>query len=181
MAINRLLIAILITIITALLVYFFVFPKYREFALLQSAVGSKQSEFNAKYAYFAEVNKIFNELEKRKDSLEKIDKALPGNVSLSSLVYYIQKKSFENGLVIKSLFFTKATAASDKNPIREIVFSLNVTGSYSALKNFLSALEKSASLFNVNNISFNSQLSSKTLTQSQQIYSFVLEIRTHSY
>lgn len=181
MTINRLLIAILIIIGTGFLVYFLVLAKYQEFKSLQLSVGLKQAEFNAKYSYYAEVNRVFDELSKRKDSLYKIDKALPQNVSLAPLVYYIQKKGSESGLIIKNLFFTKASSASQTNPIREIVFSLNVVGGYSALKNLLSGLENSSSLFNVNSISFNSLLSSKTAVQANQSYSFTLEVSTHSY
>ena len=181
MSINRLFITFLILIGAGILIYFLVLPKYQEFKSLQLSVGLKQAEFNAKYAYYAEVNKVFDGLSKRKDSLEKIDKALPQNVSLAPLVYYIQKKGSESGLIIKNLFFTKASVSSKTNPIREIVFSINVIGSYPALKNILSSLENSASLFNVNSISFNSLVSSKTTVQSQQSYSFTLEVSTHSY
>lgn len=181
MTINRLFIAILILLVTGLLIYFFVFPKYQEFKSLQMTVGLKQAEFHAKYAYYAEVNKIFNELSKRKESLEKIDKSLPNSVSLANLVYFLQKKGTESGLNIKSLFFTKASVISASNPMREIVFSMNTVGGYSALKNFLANLEKSSSLFNVNSISFSSPVSMDVISQLGQQYSFTLEISTHSY
>lgn len=181
MSVNRIFIAILLIVTTSLLVYFLVFPKYHEFKSLQTIVGSKQAEFNAKYAYYAEVNKVFNELSKRKDSLDKIAKALPDNISLAPIVYFLQKKGNESGLIIKNLFFTKASYSSQANPIREIVFSMNVIGGYPALKSLLAGLERSASLFEVNSVSFNSPLSSKATNQQAQSYSFTLEVSTHSY
>lgn len=180
MTINRLLIIAISLIATCLLGYFMVAPKYQEFSQLQTTLGSKEAEYNAKYVYYAEVNRVFNELSKRKDSLDKINNALPNNLSLSPLIYYLQKKSSESGLVIKNLFFTKASASTPNNPLREVVFSMNVIGGYPALKSLLASLEKSANLFEVNSVSFNSPLTSK-ISQIAQSYSFTLEVNTHSY
>ncbi|KKP32966.1 MAG: hypothetical protein A2312_02405 [Candidatus Staskawiczbacteria bacterium RIFOXYB2_FULL_32_9] len=182
MAISRFLITILILFTTVALIWFFVFPKYVEFKNLQTEVALKEAEYNAKYAYYAEILNISNELERRKESLNKIDTALPDITSLAPLVYFLQKKTSESGLIVKDLFFTKASAISAKDAVKEVSFSLNINGNYSALKNFLFSLEKSASLFEVINISFGS---SPNLiggaNKSMQNHSFLLEIKTHSY
>ncbi|OGZ90869.1 MAG: hypothetical protein A2510_03795 [Candidatus Staskawiczbacteria bacterium RIFOXYD12_FULL_37_10] len=70
--------------------------------------------------------------------------------------------------------------------MNEIGFSLNMTGSYSSLENFIVSLEKSARLFEVKNISFGASAASQGAEQSQQfqmqeIYNFNLEVLTHSY
>jgi Tfp pilus assembly protein PilO len=175
MAFNRFIFSIIILLITSVLVWFFVFPIYKEFKNLQSEIFLKEAEYNAKNAYYAEVLNISNELDKRQDILNKIDNALPDNLFLAPLVYYLQKKTSESGLIMKDLFFAKASSVATNNQVKEIVFSTNVIGSYSALKNFLMVLEKSANLFEINNISFSSS------SKSMQGYPFLLEIKTHSY
>lgn len=181
MMVNKFLLIIIIIIITICSVWFLVTPQYKQFKILQTEVSLKEAEYNAKYEYYAEVMKVFSQLEKRQDGLNKIDKALPDNISLAPIIYFLQKKTSESGLIVKDLFFTKASAVSPKDPIKEILFSINVIGNYSSLKNFLLSLEKSANLFEVNSISFSSSPLINIADQSTQSHSFLLEIKTNSY
>lgn len=172
-----------------LLMFFLVVPEYNTFKGLQIELGEKKAEFNAKYEYFAEITRVFNELENYKEGIEKVDDALPNSPSFGRLTYFFQKKSRENGLVIKDIFLAKYSPDDPGSNVKEIVFSLNVSGSYSALKNFISSLEKSARLFEITSISFSSPpstiletpLPKFTQFQIQQIYSFKIEISARSY
>lgn len=181
MVINKFVLISIALIFTVFSVWFLVVPQYKQFKALQTEVSLKEAEYNAKYAYYAEVSKVFSELEKRQESLDKIDNALPDNVSLAPIIYFLQKKTIESGLIVKDLFFTKASAISNKDPIKEIAFSISIIGNYSALKNFLSSLERSANLFETNAISFSSSTLSGNQDQPSQSYPFLLEIKTHSY
>lgn len=190
-------IAVIIFIII-LLMYFFVVPKYYEFKDLQIKLGKAEAEYNAKFAYFSEVSKIFRELEDRQESLEKIENAMPPKPQLADLVYFFQQKGTESGLIVKNILLTKISPVTSESSIKEIIFSLDVLGNYQSLKTFLSSLEGSSRLFEVGNISFGSQalnqLSSPQIQNpiskqktpvvqslTQQVYSFKFEIKTHSY
>lgn len=180
-------IAIAVTLfVILLLIFFLVSPKYQMFKDLQIKLGEKKAEFNAKYAYFAEITRVYYELQSRGDNIKKIDDAFPTDSNYGRLVYFFQKKAMENGLIIKSLFLSKSSPAAQGSDLKEIVFSLDVMGSYSALNNFMASLEKSSRLFEVTSISFGSDVSglvSETLAQFQiqQTYQFKLEVKTHSY
>lgn len=176
MEIKKPILIILITIITSLLIFIFVSPKYNEFRVSQIKLGALETEYNSKYAYYAEVTRVYSELQLRKDSLEKVDDALPAVPRFSNLIYFTQKKASENGLVLKDLVFTKISSPASGNRTRDIIFSVSLLGSYESLKNFIKALEKSANLIEVNSISFSSQASS-----SSSIFQFSLELKTHSY
>jgi len=176
MVFNKLLISILLLAVTIIMIIFLVFPEYKEFRSLQDQIALKQAEKNAKYAYYSEVNKVYDELIKRKEGVEKIDRAIPDQVTLAPIIYFIQRKSIENGLLVKDIFFNKIPQKVDKASMKDIVFSVNLVGSYSAIKNFLKSLEYSANLFGVNSISFAGQQS-----QNSQTYSFSMEIKTYSY
>ncbi|MFA6974328.1 MAG: type 4a pilus biogenesis protein PilO [Parcubacteria group bacterium] len=186
-------IAVIIFIIV-LLMYFFVVPKYNEFKDFQVKLSKAEAEYNGKFAYYSDVSRIFREMEDRKESLEKIENAIPAKSQLADLIYFFQQKGIESGLVVKNILLNKVSPITSESNIKEIVFSLDIMGSYQSLKNFLSSLENSSRLFEVGNISFGSQqsnqLSEKTSTTkplpvqpslSQEIYSFKLEIKTHSY
>lgn len=186
-------IAVIIFIIV-LLMYFFVVPKYNEFKDFQVKLSKAEAEYNGKFAYYSDVSRIFREMEDRKESLEKIENAIPAKSQLADLIYFFQQKGIESGLVVKNILLNKVSPITSESNIKEIVFSLDIMGSYQSLKNFLVSLENSARLFEVGNISFGSQqsnqLSEKVSTTkplpvqtslSQEIYSFKLEIKTHSY
>ncbi len=181
MVINKFLIIVIILIASGCLFWFLVMPQYNQFKVLQSELIIKEAEYNAKYAYYAEVLRLFSELEKKQEGLSKIDKALPDEISLSPIIYFIQKKTQESGLIAKDLFFTKISNKDNKESIKDINFSLSVIGSYTSLKNFLYALERSANLFETRSISFSSSSMSNATSKSSQTYSFLLDIKTNSY
>ena len=191
--------------IILLLTFFLVMPEYNTFKSLRLELGQKRAEYNAEYEYFSAIANIYNEIQGRKESLEKIDDALPVGSNFGDLVYYFQNQATADGLIIKSLFLSKSSSPNTKKSAQpfsaaengeetyqqqinmsDIVFSLNLMGSYSALENFLVSLEKSARLFEVRTISFGSQSAeqvseAETQFQTEETYNFNLEIATHSY
>ena len=169
-------IAIAIIVFLALLAGFYLtLPKYRQFRDLQTELSKKEAEFKGKAAYFSQVNYTLREIKKDPETLTKIDTALPENFSLDSLIYFLQKKTAENGLIFKKAMLTRASAVEKGSTLKEAYFSLELLGSYASLKNFLSALEKSSRLIEVENITFNSQ------QKFQQTYSFNIIIKVNSY
>ena len=194
MQIDRPIAIAIILFVILLLSFFLVVPEYRAFKELQLELGKKKAEYNAKYGYYSEIIKSYSDIQTRKEDIEKIDDALPVDSNFGSLVYYFQDRASESGLILKNLFLASSksssqsdTTGSSKSKINDITFSLNLLGSYSALENFISSLEKSARLFEITSISFGSQASSsfgsmqQTQFQTQQTYNFSLEVLTHLY
>lgn len=187
MQIDRPIAIAVILFVILLLIFFLVMPKYQTFKGLQIELGEKKAEFYAKYAYFGEITRVYDELQSRKDDIKKIDDAFSTDSIYGKLVYFFQKKAMENGLIIKSLFLSKSSPVSPESGLKEMVFSLDALGSYSALNNFMISLEKSSRLFEITTISFGANVSGQIAggagaqLQTQQIYQFRLEVKTHSY
>lgn len=175
MTIYRLIAIAIILFIALILGFYLTYPKYQEFKELQTKVSEKEAELRGRTAYFAGVDKTFKKLKNYEESLEKIDRAIPSNSSIAFLIYFFQKKSSENGLILQGVSFSESSPAGGRKEFKEIHFSFKLLGSYSALKNFLSFLEKSVRLIEVESISFTSQ------KETGQIYSFGLTIKVHSY
>lgn len=182
-------IAILLLIIV-LLVFFVVVPEYKQFRTLQQTVGEKQAEYDAKFAYYAEVAKTYYELESRRDILKKIDDALPSVSSFGRTIYFFQQKGIENGLIVKNVFLSGYSDSGSNSNMKDISFSISAVGNYLSLKNFVSSIEQSSRLFEVTPISFSSlasasQVSSEdsqpTQFSGQQTYTFRIELKAHSY
>jgi len=186
MTIDRPIAIALILFIILLLVFFLVAPEYKTFGKLQTELGQKKAEFNAEFDYYAAITRTYYDLQSRQDDIKKIDDALPSSPSLGRTIYYLQQAATDNGLVAKDLFLSKSSSASGgaktASNIKDIVFSMDLLGSYSALENFIVSLEKSSRLFEVISISFGAgNVAPSQQPQVQQTYSFNLQIKTHSY
>jgi len=181
-----------------LLVYFLLMPEYNTFKNLRLELGKKRAEYNAEYQYFSEIAMLYAQIQSRQEELQKIDDALPIGSNFSNLVYYFQNQASADGLTVKSLFLSKSsstdaktsaknkTSSQTQGEMKDIVFSLNMMGSYSSLENFIVSLEKSARLFEIANISFGSAVvlaasEPEAQFQTEQTYNFVLDVLTHSY
>lgn len=177
MQIDRPIVIALTIFIIILLVFFLVVPEYKIFKSLQTDLAEKTAEFRAEFDYYAAVAKTYDDLQGRQDDIKKIDDALPQDSNLGKLVYFLQETAKENGLMVKNLFLSKSSQASsavnNSNSIKDMVFSMDLSGDYASLENFLVALENSSRIFEVTNISFGSSAS--------QAYSFSLQIKTYSY
>lgn len=179
-------IVIFISLLTILsLGIFLIWPKYQTLKEIQLKVSEKKTELQYKEEYFANLEKISQELEKYKEELAKINSALPEDPSLPTLYNFLEKASSQNGLILKKIGdFSIAplvppqettTQEAASGEIKEIRLGFEVAGSYSALKNFLATLEKSARLIEVEVISFSSPKAGENL------FSFELTIKTYSY
>ncbi|MEK7080314.1 MAG: type 4a pilus biogenesis protein PilO [Patescibacteria group bacterium] len=182
MAFDRPITIAVILFIILLLIFFLVAPKYHLFKEFQQKIGEEQAAYDAKFAYYSEIDNVYQQIQAKKDIVDKIGSAIPSNVAYGPLVYFFQKKAMENGMIVRGLFLTKAAPVNPDSALKEIGFSLDVLGSYSALKSFMASLEKSSRLFEVANISFGSSgVSSAGQLQALQIYPFKLEVKTYSY
>lgn len=194
MKIDRPIAIALILFVILLLAFFLVVPEYNTFTKLQTELGEKKAEYNAEFDYYAAITKTYFDLQSRKDDISKIDDSLPQDPGLGKIIYLLERTALENGMMIKDLFLSKASSSSSSssdqtnagNNVKDIVFSTDLLGSYSSLEKFMISLEKSSRLFEITSISFgnNSQGKSgadQSQFQTDQAYSFNLQIKTHSY
>ena len=151
-----------------------VFPIYQDFRKIQAEIKIKETNLENNQEYLAALNDIYSKFEELKPQLSKIDSALPKEPSLPNFLHFIQKTISENGLILTGISSSQAAPIKGKEKIKETSLELNISGKYSAFKNLLFSLEKSARLIETTDISF----SSKNL---EEILSFKLTIKVHSY
>ena len=149
-----------------------VFPKYQKFQELQSKIKINETDLKNNEEYLTSLNEIYSKAEGMKSQLAKIDSALPSELFLPSFLDFLQKTVSENGLILTNVSLSETLSLKTTERIKETSLSLSVSGSYSAFKNFLSGLEKSARLIEIPNISFSSLKESPV---------FDLTIKIHSY
>ena len=157
------------------LVISLVLPRYES---LKSKIYEREiKEINLKNRndYYKKVAEISNELKKYPEELAKIDFALPQEVSLPAMYGFFQKRASESGLVLKDEKFDSGSAQKEILGKKEHHFCLELSGSYSAFKNFLAILEKSAKIIEVEKISFSSP------AKGESAFSFGMSVKFYSY
>lgn len=186
MKIDRAIAIVLFLLAGLVLLFFWTMPVYREFKGVQLTLAQKKAEFNAQYEYYADINKRYLELRRRKDDLEKVDNALPQTPELGQLIYYFQKETKDAGLLMRNVVLAQASSKGGPKEVKDTIFSLDLFGDYRALRDFVKKLEKSDRIFEVTRVSFGStgQQIGTAPRQSQStlgLFSFNLEVKTHSY
>ncbi len=183
---NRSYIIIPLLISAVILFFSLVWPKYQDLQLQQLNVSQKAKELEKKEDYFEEIKKIHKELgwEDNKELIASIDSMLPDEPSIPSIFHYIKEIAkvtvnlreiaLETGRGSRAL--EDVTSVAEKPTIKEIYFTVSLAGDYHPhFKSFLLAVENSARLFEIENISFSSP------EVPEEPFSFEIELKTYGY
>lgn len=161
--------------------YFYWWPGYQHFQDLRAALAGKKGQLEQAEEYLLELKTLSNRLAEYEDELAKVDSALPDDPSIPALFNFIQKTSSENGLILKKIGLIKLSPEeiSAKERIVKIPFSVVVSGSYPAFKNFLLAVYKNARIIKVDSIDF----SSSPILEGKEtgLFVFNLTLETQSF
>ena len=181
MTISRPLAIIVGLCLAILLAAGFSVPKYRSLKLLQSNVKEKETELQTERKYFLEVDEAKEKLKEFEEELSKINSAIPLDPGLSSLGNFLQLAASQNGLVFKKILPSPSGSLKEEfikkgfSPeIKETGVNLTVSGEYSAFKNFLSSLEKTARMTEIESITFSG-------SEKGAPIDFNLKIKVYSY
>ena len=164
--------------VTIALVAGLILPKYRSLRGGQAEAEAKQQEVQNKKKYYQSVANASKELEKYAESVSKINSALPEEVPVPTIFDFFQKKASESGLTLKGLGQFAGTPLSNNQKIKVYNLSMELAGSLSNFKNFLSVLEKSARIIEVEKISFSSPSSEK---EKDPLFNFSMGAKFYSY
>lgn len=149
-----------------------IWPKYQSLQSLIKDIEKTRAELKSRTEYFSRLAEISERLKEHAESFSKIDSALPSDFSLPFFLDFLEKASSQSDLVLGQV---GAFVSQPEGEIQEHSLNISLSGSYSAFKNFLSSLEKSARILEVQNISFSS-------TKEPALpYTFNVNIKTYSY
>ena len=175
---NRVLTITILLFFCLLFTVYFLFPKYLEFKPLKEEISKKESLLRERETYFLNLENISKTLENYEKPLKKINSALPDTPSIASLLSFLQKKSSENGLVLRALGQTESlevqTEQEKETPeIKKSYFSISLIGNLFSFENFLKTLEKSSRIIEVENIFLKET--------TEEFLEITLSIKVHSY
>ncbi len=168
---NRLNIIIICFLSTIVLGAFLLYPKYQNFVVFEKQIKAKENELQSKQEYLSNLSENSEQLKKYQEKLLVIDAALPSTLSLPSLFDLLQKIASQNGLIVKDM---NSSYVTNPEGIQEVRVDLKVVGLYSSFKSFISVLEKSARMIEIESFSFSTP-------QEGEIFDFILTMKTYSY
>jgi Tfp pilus assembly protein PilO len=140
--------------------------------LINEKVAETDFDVQSQARYFQNLTETSQELKKYETSLLKIESALPRQSSLPELLNFLQKASSQTGLSLSGLS-PFSTAPTKEGNLGETKLNLAVVGTYSAFKDFISVLEKSARFIEVDNISFSSP--------KEGLFTFNISLKVYFY
>ena len=159
-------------LLSFILVFTLILPKYQSLTQLKKEISEMKVTFETQEKYFSELEKISNQLKDYQENLAKIDSALPKDSEIPPFLNFIQKTASQSGLSLKGIKLV--STSSQKAGFKENKIGFVLGGNYPALENFLSVLEKSARLIEVEQISF-------SLTEEGSPADFNLTVKVYSY
>lgn len=172
-------IIILICLFSALFVgLVFVWPKYQEYIKTRHNLANKEEFLKNNSQYFKKIREMFSRLEQDKELAAKVVAAIPSLPDYDKLIGYFEKTTAENGLIISKINISEPKEfkeIEEIKKIKEIKIFLNLVGTYASFNNFLSKIEKSARLFEVEEISFTAP------QKGLNLFSFEVKLRVYSY
>ena len=149
-------------------------PQYQDFQELRLEVREKKVWLEQKETYFSNLENAARRLQEYSQEVTKIESVLPSTYLASDLLNFFTKISSESGLLLQSFDPGSISPLGQSSNIFKVPITISLSGSYPSFKNFLSALQASSRLFEVETISFGAPT-------TEAIFKFDLKIRTHSY
>ena len=174
----------IIFFISFLGIIYFLLPEISNLQEFKKRVSEKESFLQEREKEFLNLQKIKTQLEFYQENLEKINTALPKEISLANLLNFFQDKASSSGLIIKGI--TQVIPLQPKvekekkvkTPLEPHYFNLNLIGSLASFEEFLKTLETSARFFEVENISVENIPQKES---EETLLEFNLSVKVYSY
>jgi Tfp pilus assembly protein PilO len=150
-----------------------IWPNFEKYQRENLKVGMKKQELEYQKDYFSRLKEIDSRMIGYEEALSKIEISFPDYFSIPEFFSNIQRIASQSGLVVGSLSESSVGNTKEKGNIKKRVFSLALSGSYQGFKNFISSVENSSKLIEIESFDF-SEIEEGT-------NNFKLTISTHSY
>jgi len=144
-------------------------PKYQEFQAQNSLVLEKQTDLETRQEYFKNLAESSAELNNYGPNLAKIESALPDDPEVSTLLDFLESSSMKAGLILKVVDYSSAagnqsTAVPGQTPtdqpvpknLKQFYVTFTLSGPYQSWKNFLSIVEKTSRMVEIESVQISS-------------------------
>jgi len=172
-------ISMILIFASAFLITLVLIPKYQVVSKLKVSLSDFEKALTDQREYFKEINQDLEKLKDYEDSMDKISLAIPKEPSMAIFFNLIENLASANGLYLKDVGSFDISQSKEIPEIKEIKTSFSVSGSFTAFKNFIFALERSAEMVKIENISFRSE--TKTEKTPTETFDFSFGVKIYSF
>ena len=130
---------------------FLVLPKYRDFVTANAEIEIIEERIQGRNEYLQRLRETDERLNSYQHELRLIDAALYNDPWLPHLYNYFIDLSIKRGIVLNDIKGSASERVTDSN-FRRISLSIEGSGDYDSFKDFLTSIENSSRIFDVNNI-----------------------------
>jgi len=163
----KLSIGLTLFLLAIILIFLLILPKQRELTHLQTLLQEKKFDLQNWSNRVQELKNLQNQLKAKGVLVEKVNTAFTEKDS--TLTYFLQQTAFDNGLLINSFeIFVKES----EETINQKIIKMELLGSYFAFKNFLTTLQNSALLFEINKMMISKKEKGEMVFQLELITPF---------
>jgi len=152
---------------------FLTWPKYQAFQQLSFELKAREQELENKETYFADLTRAKADLAKLAEPFSKVEAALPLDPQLPSLYDFLQTTAAFSGMSMRNI---SASVQDQKQVLlmRTISVTLELTGSYDALKELISRLETASRMVALQSLSISGGV-------DPERFNVILQLHTYSY
>ena len=145
-----LLLSIVLFIVSIAVGVFMIWPNYQQLSISQQQLAEKEARLQIKENTLVELKELRKELGMYETELEKIRVSIPEDLQLPSLYDLVQSLSSLSGLLMQSISSsTEELSEETTSDLKMTGLSIRLSGSYEGLKEFLSRLNSSARVLNL--------------------------------
>ena len=170
---------ILIFYFLAILILFFVsLPLFHDYLAQRAILIAERENLEHEEIHLNEMMKIKSELVPYNSILKDIERGLPADPALPSLIRHLEELVINSGLQMTDIGPFSTTELTERPNLRETSIEMKVvSNSYDSLKNFIEELERSIRLINISSATIASEVDEENRIR----FSLSLSLKTYSY
>ena len=149
-------------------------PKFQEYKVESLKVNMKETELAYQKDYFSRLKEIESEVKKYDDDFLKIDSSFSSYFSIPGFFANIQKIAAQSGLIIENLSEFSVQGEKEIKGTKKRTFNVSVSGTYESFINFVSSVEESSKLIEIERIDFSDLM-------QDEANAFQVTLATHTY
>ncbi len=162
---NKLIINTLILALMVLVVWLVAWPAGRGVVGLRKEAALKKTSIGLERAVIEKLNSINNVLAEQKSNVERLEQAIPDSELKPELISIMENLASQNGLNLVSVNVASVPDESGartnrgrevtaRDTIGRLKIDINTSGNYASFKSWLTAVERSLRIIDVNEITF---------------------------
>ena len=176
--INYLSLATILFFLSVFLISLFLVPKYQAVSKLRNSLSDYEKALAEQRDYFKNLDEDLEKIDEYKDLMEKISLAIPKESSIVDFFNLIDNLASANGLSLEQVGSFRISESKEISNLKEMETSFTVSGPYASFKEFISAIQNSARLIEVEEISFKSEAGPGK--EKAGIFDFSLKVKVYS-